>query len=319
MPESTGTPLLWGGFTLFVLVVLALDLGLFHRKAHKVGMREALLWSAAWVALALAFNVWVYLRHGGERGLEFISGYVVEKSLSVDNLFVIAVVFRAFAVPSTFQHRILFWGILGALVLRGAFIWAGAALIERFDWILYLFGAFLVVTGVRILLPHKVQPDPRKHWALRIFRKLVRTTDEYEGARFLVRKNGLFYATPLLLVLVVIEATDIVFAVDSIPAIFGLTRDPFIVYTSNIFAILGLRSLFFLLAGMIESFAYLKYGLGLVLIFVGTKMLGESAVHIPIWISLMVILFLVGGSVGLSLVKLRRERVVLEIARRKGE
>lgn len=208
---------------------------------------------------------------------------------------------------------------MGALVLRGLFIWAGAALIQTFDWLFYLFGAFLVVTGVRILLPQRVEPDPKKHWALRIFRKVVRTTDEYEGARFLVRRDGILYATPLLLVLVVIEATDIVFAVDSIPAIFGLTRDPFIIYTSNIFAILGLRTLFFLLAGMIESFAYLKYGLGLVLIFVGAKMIGEDVVHVPIWISLLVILLLVGGSVALSLARLRWERATLQKEGRKGE
>lgn len=318
MPESAGTPLLWVGFTLFVLVVLALDLGVFHRKAHAVGMRQALLWSVGWIALALAFNLWVYCRYGQEKGLEFLSGYIVEKSLSVDNLFVIAVIFQAFGVPSKYQHRILFWGILGALAFRGLFVWAGAALIQKFDWILYLFGAFLVVAGVKILLPHRGEPDPRKHWALWIFRKLVRTTDEYEGARFLVRREGLFYATPLVLVLVVIETTDIVFAVDSIPAIFGLTRDPFIVYTSNIFAILGLRSLFFLLAGMIESFAYLKYGLGLVLIFIGAKMLAEDIVHVPIWISLMVILILLGGCVILSVPKRTRKRAAPQ-AIREGE
>ena len=237
--DSIGTPPLWIGFTLFVLAMLALDLGVFHRKAHVVGIREALAWTAVWITLALGFNVGVYVWFGAERALEFLTGYVIEKALSVDNIFVFLVVFAVFAVPAALQHRVLFWGILGALVMRAVFILAGAALLQRFHWIVYVFGGFLVITGVKLLLHSGDEIHPERNPVYRLFRRLVPAVSDYRGARFTVVESGRRYATPLLAVLVVVEATDVVFAVDSIPAIFAVTIDPFIVYTSNIFAILG--------------------------------------------------------------------------------
>jgi tellurite resistance protein TerC len=296
--ESIGTPALWIGFTAFVLAMLALDLGVFHRKAHAVSTREALVWSVVWIGLALLFNVWVYTRFGPERGLEFFTGYLIEKALSVDNLFVFLVLFSYFAVAANLQHRVLFWGILGALGMRAGFILAGAALIQTFHWVLYLFGAFLVFTGIKLLAHRDDDIHPERNPVLRLFRRVVRAVPDYRGARFVVKEGGRWYATPLLMVLVVVEVTDIVFAVDSIPAIFAITADPFIVFTSNIFAILGLRALYFLLAGMIGKFQYLKVGLGLVLAFVGAKMLVADVVKVPIALSLGI----VGGLLGLSVV-----------------
>lgn len=299
---SIGTPALWIGFTAFILAMLALDLGVFHRKAHAIRVREALLWSILWVTLALLFNAGVYVWFGPERALEFLTGYLIEKALSVDNLFVFLVLFSYFAVPASLQHRVLFWGIVGALVMRAGFIMAGAALLQTFHWIIYIFGAFLVYTGIKLLAARENGVQPERNVMLRLLRRIAPTVPEYHGSRFLVKVSGRWFATPLLAVLVVIEATDIVFAVDSIPAIFAITADPFIVFTSNIFAILGLRALYFLLAGMLGKFRYLKVGLGLVLAFVGGKMLLAGIVHVPIGLSLGIIAGLLGLSVAASLV-----------------
>jgi tellurite resistance protein TerC len=300
---SIGTPALWIGFTVFVLAMLALDLGVFHRKAHAVRMREALIWSAVWIGLALCFNAAVYFWFGPERALEFLTGYLIEKALSVDNLFVFLVLFSYFAVPAQLQHRVLFWGIVGALVMRAGFIFAGAALIQHFHWVIYIFGAFLVFTGIKLLTAREGSTiHPERNIILRIFRRIVPSVPNYRGTKFSVKEAGRRYATPLLMVLVVVEATDIVFAVDSIPAIFAITADPFIVFTSNIFAILGLRALYFLLAGMIGKFRYLKVGLGMVLAFVGTKMLLAGAVRVPIALSLGIVAGLLGLSVAASLI-----------------
>ena len=284
---TIGTPALWVGFIAFVLAMLALDLGVFHRKAHAISMREAFVWTVVWISLALIFNLGVYIWFGQQHGLEFLTGYLIEKALSVDNLFVFLVLFAYFSVPPALQHRVLFWGIVGALVLRALFILAGTALIVKFHWIIYVFGAFLVFTGFKLLAAQENEIHPERNLMLRMFRRVVRRcVPDYRGARFSVKVDGKRYATPLLMVLIVIEGTDIVFAVDSIPAIFAITTDPFIVFTSNIFAILGLRALYFLLAGMMGKFRFLKFGLGLVLAFVGAKMLISDIVHVPIGVSL---------------------------------
>ena len=296
-------PLLWVGFTVGVLGVLALDLGVFHRKAHAVTTREAGMWSALWVTLAAGFCAWIYSSMGPQSALEFATGYLVEQALSVDNLFVFILLFGYFRVPEVLQHRVLFWGIIGALVMRGAMIAAGAALIHRFHWIIYVFGAFLVITGIRMALKGDDDIDPTHNPVLRLVRRLVPVTHGYRGQHFFVQEAPTpgaalrRMATPLFVVLVLVETTDLVFAVDSIPAIFGVTRDPFLVYTSNVFAILGLRSLYFLLAGVIERFHFLRYGLSAVLAFVGVKMLASGVHLIPIGISLGVIAALLGGSV----------------------
>ena len=281
----------WIGFLIFVLVMLALDLGVFNRKAHTVSVREAGTWTAVWVSLALIFNLGLYFVAGPQIGLEFLTGYLIEYSLSVDNIFVFVLIFSAFAVPSQYQHRVLFWGILGALVMRGAMIALGAALIDNFHWIIYIFGAFLVFAGLRMFFSDEGDTvDLEKNAALRFIRRLFPVTDGYRGAKFTVLEAGRRMVTPLLLVLVMIELTDLVFALDSIPAIFAITQNPFIVFTSNIFAILGLRSLYFLLAGVIHKFVYLRYGLAFVLTFVGVKMLIEYFhITIPIIASLGII------------------------------
>ncbi len=299
--ETVGTPGLWIGFTVFVLAMLALDLGVFHRKAHEVSVREAFIWSGVWIGLALLFNVGVYRWFGPERGLEFLTGYLIEKALAVDNIFVFVVLFSFFAVPAMLQHRVLFWGILGALVMRALFIVLGAALLQQFHWVMYIFGAFLILTGIKLLAQQDAEIHPERNPLFRLFTRCVPSVPDYHGGRFLVRQAGRWYATPLLLVLGAVEATDLVFAVDSIPAIFAVTSDPFIVYTSNIFAILGLRSLYFLLAGVIEQFHYLKVGLAFVLLFVGTKMVIVDIYKIPIALSLAVVAALIGGSVVVSL------------------
>jgi tellurite resistance protein TerC len=303
--QTVGTPLLWAGFIVFVLAMLAIDLGVFHRKAHSVSLREAVAWSAVWVALSAAFNVGVYVFFGKERALEFTTAYLVEKALSVDNIFVIAVIFSTFAMPAAYQHRVLFWGILGALVLRAGFILAGGAFVARFHWALYVFGAVLAFTGVRLLFQREDKIDPQKNLALRAARRVLPMTDGHRDGRFVVREGGRLLVTPLLLTLIVVEATDLVFAADSIPAIFGISRDPFIVFTSNVFAILGLRSLYFLLAGVMDRFHYLKIGLALVLIFVGGKMLLEDFFRVPIAASLGVITALIAGAVIASLLRPR--------------
>ncbi len=300
MPATIGSPALWAGFTAFVLAMLALDLGVFHRKAHEVGVREALGWSVVWVALSAAFAIGLYFLAGPAYALEFTTGYLIEKALSVDNVFVFLVVFSYFAVPSRLQHRVLFWGVLGALVMRALFILAGAALLERFHWIMYVFGALLVFTAVKMAKSDEdVHPD--RTLAYRLFRRFVPSTEGFRDHHFVVREGGRWLATPLLAVLVVVEASDLVFAIDSIPAIFAVTRDPFIVYTSNVFAILGLRAMFFLLAGVMDKFAYLRSGLALVLGFVGVKMLLVDIFHIPILASLAAVASIIGGSIAASL------------------
>jgi tellurite resistance protein TerC len=303
MHESIGTPWLWFGFVGFVLVMLALDLGVFHKKEHEVSVKEALTWTGVWIALSMLFNAGIYYWFGPVRALEFLSGYVIEKALSVDNIFVFIVVFSAFAVPSKLQHRVLLWGILSALVLRAIFVVLGAALLSRFHWLAYVFGAFLVFTGVKLLLQRESEVDPRKNPLFRLFRRVLPAVDQFHEGHFTIVQAGKRYATPLLLVLIAIETTDIVFAMDSIPAIFAVTRDPFIVFTSNIFAILGLRALYFALSGMMDKFRYLKVGLALVLMFVGAKMSIAFLYKIPIGASLAVIAALLAGSVIASLVR----------------
>jgi tellurite resistance protein TerC len=299
--ESIASPTLWLTFSVFVLGMLALDLGVFSRKPHEVHFKEALTWSGIWIALAMLFNGWIYLRFGSDKAMEFLTGYVIEKALSVDNIFIFVVLFSAFAVPKIYQHRVLFWGVLGAIVMRAIFIALGSALLARFHWVIYLFGALLIVTGIRLLLSGNSEPHPERNPIFRAIQRFIPSVPEYHGKKFIVLQNGRRFATPLLIVLLAIEATDLVFAVDSIPAIFAITQDPFLVYTSNIFAILGLRALYFLLAGIIDRFHLLKIGLALVLLFVGSKMLLFGIVKIPVTLSLLVIALLLGGSVAASL------------------
>ena len=295
--ETIASPTLWAIFSVFVIGMLALDLGVFNRKAHEVHFKEALTWSAVWVALSLAFNGWIYYKFGSEKALQFLTGYVIEKALSVDNIFVFVVLFASFAVPKIYQHRVLFWGVLGAIFMRAIFIGLGAALVSRFDWIMYVFGAILIFTGIKLMSEGDAEPHPERNPIYRLARRIMPATPEYHGKAFTIVKDGRRYATPLLLVLIAIEATDVVFAVDSIPAIFAISTDPFIVYTSNIFAILGLRAMYFLLAGVIDKFHFLKYGLATVLLFVGVKMVIAKWYHVPIAISLAVI----AGVLGLSI------------------
>jgi tellurite resistance protein TerC len=297
----------WFGFNALVLVLLALDLGVFNRRAHAVGMREALSWSAVWVTLALAFGGWVGTSMGKQAMLEFYSGYLIEQALSVDNLFVFILIFGYFRIPPALQHRVLFWGILGALLMRGTMIAAGALLLARFHWIIYLFGGFLLVTGVRMAFGGDAQVEPEANPVIRLLRRVLPLTSQFHGDRFFVREPGgdgalRLMATPLFVVLALVETTDIVFAVDSIPAVFGVTRNPFLVYTSNVFAILGLRSLYFVLAGVIGTFHLLKYGLALVLAFVGGKMLLSGYLHVATGVSLAIVASVLAGSVLLSLV-----------------
>ncbi len=282
--------------------MLVLDLGVFHRQAHTVKYREALTWSAVWVALAGIFAVVIYFWHGRTPSLEFVTGYVIELSLSVDNLFVFLLIFRYFRVPPGHQHKVLFWGILGALIMRATFIAAGVGLIQRFHSIVYVFGAFLVYSGIRLFRQGEAEIYPEKNPVLRLFRRWVPVTKDYEGDKFFVRQTGLF-ATPLVVVLVVVETTDLLFAVDSIPAILAITRDAFIVYTSNVFAILGLRSMYFALAGMMEMFRYLHYGLSAVLVFVGTKMLLSHYYEVPTVVALGVVAGILLLSVAASLLR----------------
>jgi tellurite resistance protein TerC len=297
---------LWLGFNLFVLLLLAFDLGVLHRRQRVIGVREALLLSAGYVALAAIFAAGVFQFRGAQAGWEFTTGYLIEKSLSLDNIFVFVLIFSHFAVPPQYQHRVLFWGILCALVMRAAMIWLGATLIAEFHWIVFVFGAFLLLTGIKMLLAADAKPDLGRNIVLRTARRHLRVTNDYEGERFFVRRDGMLWVTPLFLVLLLVEFTDLVFAVDSIPAIFAISQDPFIVYTSNVFAILGLRSLYFALAGVIPMFRYLKYGLSLVLVVIGTKMIlngvfGEKV--IPTEIALAITAALVGGSILLSLIR----------------
>jgi tellurite resistance protein TerC len=302
MEHSIGTPIFWGLFILIVLFLLAIDLGVFHRRAHVVGVREALSWSVVWIFLSLSFGIWIYKAFGRQYGLEFFAGYLIEYALSVDNVFVFILIFSYFAVPAGLHHRVLFWGILSALVMRATFIVAGAALIQSFHWVLYLFGIFLMVTGTKIIRQGDTKIEPERNPVVKIFRRFVPITSGYGTGQFFQKHHGKLMATPLALVLVTVEATDVVFATDSIPAIFGVTRDPFIVYTSNICAILGLRSMYFLLSAVVSRFAYLGTGLGIVLIFIGAKMLIGSIYHIPIGLSLSIVAIILLGSIVLSLI-----------------
>jgi tellurite resistance protein TerC len=294
---------LWIGFNLFVLAMLALDLGVFHRKAHVVSIRESIIWTLVWIALAMAFNLGIAHYMGNAKALEFFTGYVIEKSLSVDNIFVIALLFSYFSVPSKHQHRVLFWGILGALLMRAAMIMLGAKLISEFTWIIYVFGAFLILTGIKMIVKREEEIHPESNPVVKLFRRFVPVTNGFREGKFFVRENGVRMATPLFVVLLLVEFTDLIFAVDSIPAIFAVSTDPFIVYTSNVFAILGLRSLYFALAGILDKFHYLKIGLGLVLTFVGVKMLlSHTPWKIDTAVSLGVIVGVLVTSVLASLV-----------------
>jgi tellurite resistance protein TerC len=301
--HSLGTWREWGLFLALVLALLGLDLGLLHRRERRIGLREALAASVLWTLAGLAFNVWVRLAHGPEAGVEFLAAYVIERSLSFDNIFVFVVIFEYFAVPEELQHRVLYWGILGALVSRGLVIALGAALLARFAWLLPILGGLLVYTGVKLLAGGEDEVRPAANPAVRLFQRFVPLSPRLHGRRFLVREAGRLVATPLALVLVVVEVTDIAFAVDSIPAVFAVTRDTFIAFTSNIFAILGLRALYFLLAGLMGRFAYLKYGLGVVLAFVGIKMLIHRFVEIPTGLSLGIVLGVLAIAVVASLLR----------------
>ncbi|HEX9234535.1 MAG TPA: TerC family protein [Candidatus Acidoferrum sp.] len=302
------TALHWIAFNVLVLIAIALDLGVFHRKAHKIALREALLWSFAWIGLAIAFGLTISYFYGRQSGLEFFTGYVIEKALSVDNLFVFLVVFRVFAVKEEYQQRVLGYGILGALLMRGAMIAAGAALIERFNWIMYVFGAFIIYAGLHMLFAGEAESHPEQNFLVQYLSRHLRLTKEYRGEKFFSRENGQLFATPLFLVLLIVEITDVTFAVDSIPAVFGITRDTFIVYTSNVFAILGLRALYFLLAGVLDKLDYLKVGLALVLVFVGAKMILEPWLHISVGVSLAIVLGMLTVAVLASLARKNKSR-----------
>lgn len=294
---SIGTPVLWMGFIAFVLLMLAVDLGIFNRKAHVVGFREALTWSAVWVALALGFGALVWVNFGAQRGIEFLTGYLIEKSLSIDNIFVFVVIFSALGIPAIYQHRVLYWGIVSALVLRAVMVVGGAAMLARFHWLIYVFGGFLIVTGIKLYLQRGKSEHPEDGWVMRLARRVIPSTPKLDGSHFITKVDGHWVATPLLMSLILVEVSDVIFAVDSIPAIFAVTLDPFIVFTSNIFAILGLRSLFFLLAGLVDKFRHLKLGLAAILVFVGIKMSIVELYKIPPLVSLVVILTILTTSV----------------------
>jgi len=298
----------WIGFHIFIFLMLALDLGIFNKKAHKVPVKEALIWSSVWITLALLFSIFISKEFGKDRALEFLTGYVIEYSLSVDNIFVFILIFSYFAVKDAYQHRILFWGIIGALVMRGIFIFTGVALIHRFHWIVIIFGGFLVFTGIKMMLQKETQVDPGRNPLLRFFRKFIPVTDEPHGGKLFMKIDHKTYATPLFLVLLVIESSDLIFAVDSIPAILAISQETFIVYTSNIFAILGLRSLYFAVSGIMGYFRYLKVGLSFILTFVGLKMLASFFnIEIPIILSLAIIVSILIISIIASLLIPKKE------------
>ncbi|MGE5284273.1 MAG: TerC family protein [Actinomycetota bacterium] len=301
MLHSIGTPVLWGGFVAFIFLLMAVEIAAVRRNPHDMSAREASAWTAGWIALALLFGVGIAWHFGRRPAVEYVTGYVIEYALSVDNLFVFILIFKTFGVPPTYQRPVLLWGILGAMIMRAAFILIGAALMARFQWLLYVFGAFLVFTGGKILLGHDVETHPEKNPVLKLFGKVFPVVRHFGDGKFIVKHRGRWYATALLPVLLVVEATDVVFAVDSIPAIFAVTRDPFIIFTSNVFAILGLRALYFVLKSMMDAFRFLKVGLGLVLVFVGAKMCVEKWVHVPAEISLLVVVALLGAAVAASL------------------
>ena len=298
---------LWTGFIVFVFFMLALDLGVFHRKSHEVKISEALIWSAVWISLALIFNYGIFIFMGKEKAIEFLTGYVIEKSLSIDNLFVFIMVFTYFNVEPKYQHKILFWGILGALIMRAIFIFAGVALISMFHWIIYVFGGFLIFTGIKMLFHKDEKLDPNKNPLVIIFKKFFPVTEQMHGSKFFVKINARTVATPLFIVLLVIEFTDLIFAVDSIPAILAISNDTFIIFTSNVFAILGLRALYFALAGITKYFYYLKYGLSAILVFVGIKMILAEFYKIPVVYSLLSILGILIISILFSVIYPKRE------------
>lgn len=305
----------WVAFGVIIFVLLVLDIKVFHRKSHVIGLKESLLWTGFWIVLALLFNLGIYLWRGHDLALEFLTCYLIEESLSVDNLFVFLMIFSYFAVAPAFQHKVLFWGIIGAIVMRLAFIEAGITLLERFDWVFYIFGAFLIVTAIRMAFQRDKDIKPERNPVLRLFRKFVPVTDHYEDDRFFIKKAGRYFATPLFVVVLVVETTDVIFALDSIPAALGITLNPFIVYTSNIFAILGLRSLYFALAGVMRLFYYLRYGLMVVLVFVGVKMLLSAAdfYKIPTGIALGVVAGVLLVSVIVSIIWPRKGEIVPEL------
>ncbi len=304
----------WFGFSVFVLTMLILDLGVFHRKAHVVKVKEALAWCAVWVTLALLFNLGIYFWRGPATALEFLTGYLIEEALSVDNLFVFVLIFSYFRVDPQYQHRVLFWGIVGAIVMRLIFIFMGVALINKFHWIIYVFGGFLVLTGIKMAFQKDNELHPEKNPVLKLFRRWMPVAENYVNGNFFVQREGRTLATPLFVVLLLVETTDVIFAVDSIPAVLAITRDPFIVYTSNVFAILGLRSIFFALAGIIQLFQYLQYGLSIILVFVGVKMLLGNIYKIPVGIALGVVAAILAISVIASIVWPQKETIVPVIA-----
>ena len=300
---SAATPLHWIGFVVVVTALLAIDLGVFHRKPHAISFREAAGWSLFWISLALAFNAFVWFRFGPTAGQEFLAGYLIEQSLSVDNVFVFLILFSTFAVPPELQHRLLFWGVAGAVVMRGLFVFAGVAAIEAFHGVLYVFAAILFYTGIKMLRAGEQEAHPEKNPLFRLFQRMVPSTPQWRGPAFFVRENGRLLATPMMTVLVLVELTDLMFAVDSIPAIFAVTRDPFIVLTSNVFAILGLRSLTFCLSGLLDRLAYLRPALAVVLLFIAVKMAIAEWFHIPIGASLAVVAGVLGTGVAVSLLR----------------
>ena len=305
-----GTPALWVGFNVCVLLILAIDLGLFNRKAHAITLREAAIWSAVWVTLSLGFNAWIFLAHGRQPGVEFLTAYLIEQSLSMDNIFVFLLIFRAFGIEPRFQHRVLFWGVLGAIILRGTMIALGTVLIQRFEWVLYIFGVFLLYVGAHMLIRGHEDFHPERNPLLRWARRVFPMAENTQNEHFIVQEKGRWAITPLFLTLLVVESSDVVFAVDSIPAVFGITREPFLVYTSNICAILGLRSFYFLLSGALSLFRYLDDGVSAVLIFVGIKMLVEPWIHISPMISLGVVAGLLGTAMVASIIAARRAPVL---------
>jgi TerC family integral membrane protein len=301
---------MWVAFNVFVLAMLAVDLGVVHRRAHEVTLKEALVWSGIWIALALLFALGVYVWYGSQPALEFLTGYLIEKSLSVDNIFVFVLIFSYFKVPPRYQHEVLFWGILGALVMRAIFIFAGIALLQRLHWIIYVFGALLILTGIKMAMEKDKEIHPDKNPLLKLFRRLVPVTEDYHADHFFVKQAGHYAATPLFIVLLVVETTDVIFAVDSIPAILSITVDPFLVYTSNVFAILGLRALYFALAGVMQLFHYLHYGLSAILVFVGAKMLLADVYKLPVGVALGVIAGILLIAVIASLMRPQQRDVV---------
>lgn len=292
----------WIYFNVFVLLMLALDLGIFNRRAHKIGVKEAMIWTGVWIVLAMSFNVLIYYWQGQAKALEYLTGYLIEKALSVDNIFVFILIFSYFKIPAIHQHKILFWGIIGALIMRAAFIFVGVAILEKFHWTIYLFGAILLFAGYKMFIQTEKQSVTEKNLVIKFFRRIMPVTDELHNGNFFIKINGKRFGTPMLLVLLVVETTDLIFAVDSIPAILAITQDQFIVYTSNVFAILGLRSLYFVLAGMADKFRYLSKGLAIILMFVGVKMVIVDFYKIPIIIALLVIAVILIISVALSLI-----------------